>query len=79
MIGGQSIGASLIITRHFDRQVLNVPVFNTFYQLKNGNYRLTETLFYGYRTLMDIVRTYAECISGKMYVMDLNFVTLDQI
>ena len=44
MIGCRSIGASLIITGHFDRQVLNLPFFNTFYQLKNGNYRLTETL-----------------------------------
>ena len=44
MTGGQSIGASLIITRHFDRQVLNLPFFNKCYQLKNGNYRLTETL-----------------------------------
>ncbi|KAI4815480.1 hypothetical protein KUCAC02_005624 [Chaenocephalus aceratus] len=48
MTGGRSIGTSLIITGHFDRQVFNLPVFNKCDQLKNGNYRLTATLIYTY-------------------------------
>ena len=53
MTGGRSIGASLIITRHFDRQVLNLPFFYKFYQLKTVNYRLTETLVGTYGEQID--------------------------
>ena len=66
MTGGRSIGASLIITRHFDRQVLNLPVFYTFYQLKTGNYRLTETLNYISLYIERLLLFHVKNVLGKM-------------